>query len=229
MSIASIAPFAPASGPRHRARRLRSRGVAIAATLGVIGAVVIAPASAEASSTPSSVEVIAASLKADTIVSDITTGKISVDQLVDADLAAWAGGGSTAPTRDQVTKEMTAEVQSVKDSGELPATPDIDVTASEHGRVFASASTLGSSLFSFKHLFKHWATIKLDGRVAKIIVGAEAAVAGAIICAIPGVGTLMCGFAYAILGVIAAIYVYWPPCRGQTIYIKIPDVKNTHC
>ncbi|AJW80755.1 hypothetical protein [Clavibacter michiganensis] len=203
--------------------------MAIATTSAVIGALVIAPAAAEAATKPSSVEVIAASLKADTIISDITTGKISVDQLVDADLAAWAGRGSTAPTRDQVTKEMTAEVQSVRDSGDLPVTPDIDVTASEHGHVAASASTLGSSLFSFKHLFKHWMTIKLDGKVAKIIVGAEAAVAAAFICAIPGVGPLMCGLAAAIVGVIAGIYLNWPPCQGKTIYVKIPDVKNTHC
>ncbi|MWJ02140.1 hypothetical protein DOU17_12865 [Clavibacter michiganensis subsp. michiganensis] len=144
-----------------------------------------------------------------------------MDQLVDADLAAWPGDGSTAttPTRDQVKKEMTSEVQSVKDSGDLQVAQDIDVTASNDGRVSASASMPGSSFFSFKHLFKHWATITLDGRVAKIIVGTQAAVATAFICATPGVGALMCGLTAAIIGVIVGIYLNWPPCRGMTIYI----------
>ncbi len=229
--IVSIASITPTSGPRCCLRRLCSRVMAIATMLAVISAVVIAPASAEAATKPSSVETIAASLKADTIISDITTGKLSVDQLVDADLAAWPGDGSTAttPTRDQVKKEMTSEVQSVKDSGDLQVAPDIDVTASNDGRVSASASMPGSSFFSFKHLFKHWATITLDGRVAKIIVGTQAAVATAFICATPGVGALMCGLTAAIIGVIVGIYLNWPPCRGMTIYIWISDVNNTHC
>jgi hypothetical protein len=226
-----IVSTGPASVPRHHLRRTRARGVAIAATMAVVGAVLVAPASAEAATRPSSIEVIAASLQAGTIISDIATGKVTVDQLVDADLTAWAGGGSSVatPTRDEVTRQMTAEVTSLEVSGGLPATPDVDITASERGRVSASASTIGSSLFSFRRFVKHWTTITLDGRIAKLIVGGEGGIAAAFICATPGVGTLMCGFATAIIGVLVGIYVYYPICRGKNIYIKLPDVHNSHC
>ena len=241
----SASPSARSTRRRHRPPRPGAghgrRAVALGVTtaLAILGAVVTGPVPAQAA-TRTSVQSVAASLQAGTLVDDITTGRVSVRQLVDTAEAAWASGpheGATRPDRDALTREATSEVRALRSSDGLRApTTQLDVTAAPGGGLTASVDSVAVS-DGWKHFWHkvgkaitpHLQTIRLTPAAMRIIMGAAGGIGAAFFCAIPGVGTLACGLFYALIGTLVGVWSAGLPCGNRDWYAMVPDVWNSHC
>lgn len=209
--------------------------VVMAAAVAVaMTATTLTPASSAQASEHHSVAAITESFRAGTITQDIASGRITVDDLVDADIAARTSGpdASARPDRAEITREVTAEVRQIQDPTASPrASTPIEVGVDATGKLTATPDPLAANLSwkSFWHHVTHWSDIYLSATALKIIVAGAAGVGAAFFCAIPGVNALSCGLFYALIGVLVAIFSGYPPCRQNGAWVTIPDVKNSHC
>ncbi|WP_144407248.1 hypothetical protein [Clavibacter michiganensis] len=174
------------------------------------------------------IDTIASSLKSGTLPEDIVNGRISVEELVDADLASRAVETSYL-SRDEVTREVTKEVDGLK-AGHLEEVSGVNAGSR------ATGDPLGANLSlwkKFKHLFKHWFTVTLDTSVILLVASGGAGVAGASAGALAIMGLAAWAIVYAGIaagaGVLAGVAFACNRTGHQKMRIAIPDLKNSHC
>jgi hypothetical protein len=217
---------------------MRVVALPVAAALVIAGTSLAAPTPAGAATAPAAAA-IAASMRAGTVMDDITAGRISVDQLADAAVAARSGGGAAStppPDRSEVVREVTAEVEELRHPGELAApAEEIDMDVDPQGHVTASVDALRTSA-SWKSFWRkakravtHLATVHLTSLTVRILVGASYATAAALFCALPGVNTVTCGLFYAVVGVLMTLFTTGYPCGDRGFDLEIPDLADSRC
>lgn len=204
--------------------------VALAAVVAVaLTATTLTPASSAQAGEHRSVAAITESVRAGTITQDIASGRITVDELVDADITARTSGpdASARPDRAEITREVRAEVRQIQDRTTAPLQVDVDAT----GRLTAAPDPLAADLSwrSIWHRVSHWSDVFISATALKIIVGAAGGVGAAFFCAIPGVNALSCGLFYALIGVLVGMWSGFTPCREAGAWIALPDFTNSHC
>ncbi|WP_316291592.1 hypothetical protein ABRP09_07190 [Clavibacter michiganensis] len=230
-SVSSPFPFT------SRDYRRRSRAiVSTIATLSIVGSLMTAAPVANAAK-----ESIADAVRDGSFLQNVVDGRISVDQLVDASIAGHAQGVATLD-RAILPQGMTAEVEQLRSTGSIVGWGQLG-SDTDQGQpvILQSAATAapnpaaGTQLSfwrKFKHFFHHWVTARITAPtggallgggtavgIASIVAGAFGLIASAIIISIGAV-------AFITLGSVAV------SCYSRHLkylYIKFPDLGNSHC
>jgi hypothetical protein len=201
--------------------------VAVVGILSIVGSLAMTPGEAHAATTRDT-DTIASSLKSGTLPEDIVSGRISVEELVDANLASRAVTASHL-SRDELTREVTKEVEALK-AGHLEEVSGVNAGSR------ATGDPLGTNLSvwkKFKHLFNHWFTVTLDTSLVLTIAsgGTAGAAAGATALAI--MGSVAWAIVYAGIaagtGVLAGVAAYCHVNKSPKMQITVPDLKHSHC
>ncbi|MGJ1544809.1 hypothetical protein ACR8AC_11830 [Clavibacter sepedonicus] len=245
-SALALAPLSRALGHLRASRRLRNLRrtlpvAAAAATLVVIATFAVAPPSAHAAEAS-----IAHSISQDTVEQDILSGRISIDQLVDAAVAARSGAPDAPPmSRSEITRQMSEEVQALR-TQPTTATPGSDVQDDDPGAAAGPGTGTGTGVgvgvakFSFKKLFgkikgffRHGVT--LDIPLWKVMLGNGALVTAAAVTSVACASFLVLSCALVAGALIGASgYVFWllHQCvrnQDRTWHLTLPDVHRSWC
>jgi hypothetical protein len=253
-------PHAPAHPSSHPAairptrsgRMLRLRralpAVAVVAALAVVGSLAVAPGSAQAAEVS-----IADSLSRGTLEQDIVAGRISVDELVDANLAARAAAPDLpAVSRSELTRQVTAEIQEMREHGasalegtgpqDAAADPAADTAPTAEGSA-APGDAVSDSKLSFgkvkkafgkvKHYLHHSTTVTVElwQGVAGAGVGMTAAALAALVCA--AAGPVTCAVAMTVIaGATGAVFGLLTACvanQDRWWHVTLPDIQHSWC
>jgi hypothetical protein len=228
------APHASRTPRRHPIPRGRATtGVAIAGLVAVVGSLLAAPAPAHASEAAldGARAAISASLSRGTYSEDVLSGKITVEQIVDVDLAARAAIHANAtriPTRAELIRQTTEEIADVRAHGSDSTTPELSP--------LAGSRPASDPLVESKHWWNrvtHWATISVDASKAMRAGAGAAGISTVIAGACLAEGAVVCS-AVALMGVVIAsslsLTAAWCVAHKQPVlYVKVPDFTNSHC
>jgi hypothetical protein len=225
MSRASSLPTSHASSRLRIGRS--TTGVAVVGLVAVVGSLLTAPSAAHATEVPvaAAQAAVSASLGRGTYVEDVLDGRITVDQLVEVDVAARSTTTAGAPSRAELTRQATDEIERFRAAGSAPSLSAGD-----------GADAVGAPVDKSKHWWNklvHWGTIRMDAYV----LAAAGATAGTAIAAVMGVcgsyGAIVCAAVAAMAaGTALGLSVTAAGCLSdhhRSIYIKVPDFWKTHC
>jgi len=226
---ALLPPHLPvASAPSRRGGRLRRAPVAgILTTAAVLAALTATPAQAAERQTPPTV---AASTQQGTLLPDIVTGRITIDQLVDADIEAHliADPTTPAPTRAEATRLITAEVQALRDETTAAGFTASDIAASTGPE--GSLSAIGRW---FKRHFTNWTTLQVS-RLSGAVIGGAGAFAQTVLFGVcTHYAQIVCA-ALAAAFAVSAAYIFATALKciklgRPTLYVTIPNVSSSYC
>ncbi|MBF4619487.1 hypothetical protein ITJ44_15525 [Clavibacter sp. VKM Ac-2873] len=186
---------------------------------------------------------IAAAVQDGSFLEDVVDGRISVEQLV---AASAAGNPQRAQAIDRaaLTRGMTLEVEELRNTGDVAAWGDpgdqedggelmilrpATTTTSAAGSMVEAQLSLSRDL---KRLFHHWGTAKISAPTGGALLGGgtaagiAAVVAGAFWLLASAIFVSIGAVAFVTLGSIAV------SCHGKHLpylYIKFPDLGNSHC
>ncbi|WP_146081610.1 hypothetical protein [Clavibacter michiganensis] len=222
------APGHPRGGTAARLLR-RAPAVAVVLTMAVVGSLAAAPAPARAATIS-----IADSVRAGTYEQDLLSGAVSVDQVVDADLAARRAGSTHPPSREELVQQTREEIQDIRRSGsEADASASASTAEQSAGAVDPVAVSQRSLWSRITHPFRHWSTVRINallGYGLGALSTGPPAVAAAICVAL---GSIACAAVFtagaAMLGLLATMAGTCAGKRHEYLYIKIPDFANSHC
>ncbi|KZC95174.1 MULTISPECIES: hypothetical protein [Clavibacter] len=208
-------------------------GVAIAGLVAIAGSLLTAPTPAHASEAAldGARAAISASMSRGTYSEDVLSGKITVEQIVDVDLAARAAIHADAtriPTRAALIRQTTEEIADVRIHGAEPTTPELSPST--------GSRPASDPLAEDKHWWNkvtHWATISVNARKAWRAGAGAAGISAVILGACLFEGVVVCT-AVAAIGVAVAASLAstaaWCVAHDQPVlYVKVPDFTNSHC
>jgi hypothetical protein len=141
------------------------------------------------------------------------------------DVAARSTTTAGAPSRAELTRQVTDEIERFRAADSAPSLSAGD-----------GADAVGAPVGESKHWWNklvHWGTIRMDAYV----LAAAGATAGTAIAAIMGVcgsyGAIVCAAVAAMAaGTALGLSVTAAGCLSdhhRSIYIKVPDFWKTHC
>ncbi|MBT1631482.1 hypothetical protein [Curtobacterium flaccumfaciens] len=210
--------------------------VAAAAMLGIVGSLLTGVPAAHAAENS-----IAIAVQDGTFLQDVVDGRITVDQLVDAS-AAGRAQGAPALGRTTMKRDMAAEVEELRSTGSVAAWGELGSDRSQ-GRAQtlqteatpAPAAQVGTQLslwHKFKHLFHHWATVRITAPTGGALLGGGTAAGIAAIVA--GSFGLLASAIFVSIGAIpfitlGAVSLSCNARHLKYLYIKFPDLGNSHC
>lgn len=228
--------FRPSSTDRRSRRALRLvPGIAIVGVLAVVGSLTATPASAHASevSLQAAQAAVSASVNRGTYEQDVTSGRITAEELTDVTLAAMTARGVTLPTgtpsRAELIRRTDVQIAELRAHG--PSDSSSVTLASPTGAPTATNPLATSD--SFWSHFKHWFTFSVNN-VALAAAGISGGVAlGFIVGACLSSGVYSCAAVAAIsAAALAALSTKSAVCLADhqdTLYVKVPDFGNSHC
>lgn len=231
MSSSAFPTSSPgASSRRHRTGRIMP-GMAVAGLVAVIGSLIAGPAHASETTLAEARAAISSSVTGGTYEQDIISGKITIEQIVDVNLAVRSTAAATAitpaPSREELTRQATQELAHLRTTGSLN-TPDLSPTTGSRPAT--------DPLVENKHWWNklsHWATIPINAQNLAIGSSVGASTLAALLGACSASGAAICA---AVAGMsfltVTGLGLEGIKCLAygeRTFYVKIPDFWNSHC
>ena len=212
-------------GSRRGPRLHRASVAAILTTAAVVGALTGAPAhGAERHSAIT----VADAMRQDTLFPDIVTGRITVDQLVDADLEAHRRAETAVPTRAEATRQITAEVRALRDETTAAGFTEAEIDAATGPE--GSQSAIGRW---FKRHFTNWTIIPVTGLQGAAIGGAGTFAQTVLFGVCTHFAQVICAALSAAFAISTAyIFATALKCirlRKPTLYVPIPNTSSSYC
>jgi len=227
--MSSSPATSPWASPRRRTGHV-TPAMAFAGLVAVVATMLVVPSPAHASELhlDSARAAVSSSVTAGTYEQDLISGKISIEQVVDLDLAARATASEPAPSRATITRQVTDEVGQLRATGSISTPPELS------GATVARPA--GDPVGESKHWWNkltHWGTITLDAENLAIGGSISAAFFGAIAGACGAVLAIVCaaaaGVSAATAGALGLEAVACLAYHQTKFYLKVPDFGNSHC
>lgn len=234
MPSALFRPSSLRDTPRHgtsgRPRGLRRALplVAVAAAVTVVASLAVVPQSARAAEAS-----LTDSVARGTVEQDILSGRVTIDQLVDANIAARSSAQETAPmNRSELTRQATAEVQELREHGTVDA-PDINAHTAASDGITASKFSFKKAFRKVKHFFSGTTTVNVPLWAGIAGSGATTTLGLAISAACAAGGVLWCAVASAAIFVAgAAVFVLLLECvrnQDKMWHVTLPQIQHSYC
>jgi hypothetical protein len=226
---------APRTARRQPIRMRRAiPGIAVVGAVAIVGSLLTAPTPAHASEVAldGARAAISASMSRGTYIDDLRSGKITVEQIVEVDLAVGSSAAATstapAPSREELTRRATEEVAGLR----AGASPTIPPEPSASTGAPAATDPLVESKHWWDKLL-HWGTLKIDSYALSLSAVSAGAVLGVLVGGCTSIGAYVCA-AIAAMGSLTALgmgakAIQCLKDRHDFFYLAVPDFKNSHC